>query len=46
MTGDPRARAALLSYGKGLEAAEGTLFELRTRAETPRIPLLPLPETT
>jgi hypothetical protein len=34
-----------LSYGKTLKTAEGTLFELRTRAETPWISPLPLPET-
>jgi hypothetical protein len=36
--------SSLLSYGKALGAAEGTLSELRMRAETLRARILPLLE--
>jgi hypothetical protein len=40
----PSLSSSLLSYGKALGAAEGTLSELRTRAETLQAPILPLLE--
>jgi hypothetical protein len=40
----PSLSSSLLSYGKALGAAEGTLSELRKRAETLRARILPLLE--